>query len=218
MNTQNMAAERPQMGVMSRSGSITLWVLVTSYLGARVLQIFPDRVPLLVIVSWHVILLALFALIHGALIYRIRGIVAFFALCLLIGNFFENLSIRTGFPFGHYHFTEVTGPKLFHVPVLLGVSGTSARATFPWTLGVLIMGNDWDLLKGFRLIALPMVAAELWRPDSSPTVWILESSSLDLGASAAGNLLVLLPPGGSTTVLDATVNVVARDRLSGYLH
>jgi hypothetical protein len=27
--------------------------------------------------------------------------------------------LRTGFPFGHYYFTDVMGPKIFQLPVLL---------------------------------------------------------------------------------------------------
>jgi thiamine transporter ThiT len=92
-----------------RVAPIALWVLVAWYLSARVLQVFPGRMPLLIVVSWHVIPLALFALIHGALFYRVRGIITFSVLCLLIGNVFENFSIWTRFPFGHYHFAEVMG-------------------------------------------------------------------------------------------------------------
>ena len=36
-----------------------------------------------------------------------------------VSNFYENLSLLTGFPFGHYHYTEALGPKLFLVPNLL---------------------------------------------------------------------------------------------------
>lgn len=37
---------------------------------------------------------------------------------LLISNFFENLSVETGFPFGHYHYTG--GPQIIHVPIYIG--------------------------------------------------------------------------------------------------
>ena len=33
---------------------------------------------------------------------------------LVISNILENLSIQTGFPFGHYHYTG--GPQIFLVP------------------------------------------------------------------------------------------------------
>jgi len=34
----------------------------------------------------------------------------------------SNLGVRTGFPFGHYSFTNLMGPKLFAVPILLGLA------------------------------------------------------------------------------------------------
>jgi Carotenoid biosynthesis protein len=39
-------------------------------------------------------------------------------IAFIVNNFYENLSILTGFPFGHYHYTEALGPKLFLVPLL----------------------------------------------------------------------------------------------------
>ncbi|PZG00921.1 hypothetical protein C1I93_01230 [Micromonospora endophytica] len=37
---------------------------------------------------------------------------------LVISNVYENLSVETGFPFGHYHYTG--GPQLVHVPIYIG--------------------------------------------------------------------------------------------------
>jgi hypothetical protein len=54
--------------------------------------------------------------------YGTRGIVVFMVLCLLIGSALESLSLRIGFPFGHYYFTGVMGPKLFQLPVLLSLA------------------------------------------------------------------------------------------------
>ena len=73
---------------MTRSTRITLalWTLVVSYSAARILQAFAGRVPVLVIVALHVLPPALFALVHGSIRYRLRGIVAFIAICLIVGN------------------------------------------------------------------------------------------------------------------------------------
>jgi len=254
-----MSVNDMQREVTPRVARIALWVLTAWYLTARVLQIFPGRTSLLIVVSWHVIPLALFVLIHGALFYRVRGIITFFVLCLLIGNLFENLSIWTGFPFGHYHFTEVMGLKIFHVPVLLGVAYVG-MGYLSWTLGTLIVGNARGPLKGFRVIELPIVAslamvgwdlsmdpvwstvlrAWIWHdggpyfgvPVSNFFGWYLtvfcifqlfaiylrnradqihliatgywDLAVLTYGISAAGNLLLLLPQSGYSTVLDAT--------------
>lgn len=99
-----------------------LWTLIVVYSAVRFLQIFPCRIPLLAVVTLHVVLPALFALTHGARLYRRRGMLVFMALCLPIGNIFENLGVRTGFPFEHYYFTDLMRPKLFSVPILFGLA------------------------------------------------------------------------------------------------
>src|ERR1700675_4295035 len=83
--------------------------LLFLFLVARILQLFAGRVPNLLIVTFHVIPPALFAVVHGARIYRSRGILIFATLCLGVGTFFESVSLRTGFPFGYYRFTARLG-------------------------------------------------------------------------------------------------------------
>jgi hypothetical protein len=82
----------------------------------------------------------------------------FTGLCLTIGNFNENLSILTGFPFGHYHFTEVMGPKILHVPVFLGMAYVG-MGYVSWILGLLIAGDVDGPLKGRRVVTRPLIAA-----------------------------------------------------------
>jgi putative membrane protein len=92
-----------------------LWLLAAAYAAALVGNIvFGLSIPIAVVLSISVA----FALIHGAVRYGWRGIVTFIVICLVVSNIFENVSILTGFPFGHYHYTDVLGLKLFLVPVL----------------------------------------------------------------------------------------------------
>ena len=86
-----------------------------------------------------------FTFLHGSLRYRPYGIFVFTALCLAIGNLSENLGVLTGFPFGHYHFTEVMGPKLFHVPILLGLAYVGMGYLFAWPDR---RGRTWEPLAG----------------------------------------------------------------------
>ena len=99
-----------------------LLVLLLLYAAGRVLQLYAGKVPNLLIVVLHVLPPAIFAGVHGSRIYRLRGIFIFMALCLAVGSFFELLSLRTGFPFGHYEFTDLMGPKLFGLPILLALA------------------------------------------------------------------------------------------------
>jgi uncharacterized membrane protein len=135
-----------------------LLTLIAIYAAARVLQVFPGKIPMLAVVALHVLPPIAFALIHGAMFYRFSGMVIFIAICLFVGNIFENLSIRTGFPFGHYYFTNVMGPKIFAVPIFLGFAYVG-MAYLSWTLGMLILGGLGTPLHGSRLVTLPMVAS-----------------------------------------------------------
>src|SRR4030088_3434294 len=63
-----------------------------------------------------------FALVHGAVRYGWGGIATFIVISLVVSNILENTSILTGFPFGHYYYTDDLGPKLFLVPLVIGVA------------------------------------------------------------------------------------------------
>lgn len=128
------------------------------YVLARVLQVFPAHIPMLAIVALHVLPPMLFALVHGAMFYRTRGILIFFTICLLVGNIVENLGANTGFPYGRYYFTGVMGPKLFAVPILLGLAYLG-MAYLSWTLAGVILDGARSPLTGPRLATLPLVAA-----------------------------------------------------------
>jgi uncharacterized membrane protein len=141
----------------AEKSGIVLWILIAIYAAARVLQISPGRVPMLAVVSLHVFPPAVFALIHGAKLYQWRGSVMFVALCMVVGNIFENLSILTGFPFGHYYFTDVMGPKLFHVPILLGLAYVG-MGYLSWTLGCVILESQQVPVR-WRVVTLPLIAS-----------------------------------------------------------
>src|SRR5580704_2895589 len=136
--------------------SLVLWTLLAVYSVARVLQIFP-KVPMVGVVALNVLPPILFAFVHGSAFYRVRGILAFFVF-LVIANILENLSVRTGFPFGHYNFTGRMGPKLFAVPIFLGLA-YMGMAYLSWTLARLIVGNMRSSLAGAGVIIVPLVAA-----------------------------------------------------------
>jgi putative membrane protein len=138
--------------------AVSMWLLISLYGGARVLQILPGKLPLAAIIALHVLPLVLFTLIHGTMSYRLRGILVFFTICLVVGNVFENLGVATGFPFGRYHFTDAMGPKLFQVPILLGLAYVG-MGYLSWTLGRIILGNLRSPLVGARIVTLPLVAA-----------------------------------------------------------
>lgn len=159
---------------MRREMNFMLWALILLYAAARPLQSLPDRVPMLLIVALHVIPAALFAVIHGAKAYGGRGILVFAALCLGVGNLSENVGILTGFPFGRYSFTNVMGPKLFNVPVLLGLAYLG-MGYCSWMLARLILRRGHvllvPLLASFIMVAWDLSMEPVWANLVHAWVW-----------------------------------------------
>jgi len=137
---------------------LVLGTLIAIYAYSRILQTFPGRASILEIVALHVLPPLLFALIHGTILYRLRGSLAFIVMCLVVGNIFENLGVRTGFPYGRYYFTAVMGPKIFAVPIFLGLAYIG-MAYLSWTLARIILKNFQTPLAGPSVVAIPVVAA-----------------------------------------------------------
>jgi putative membrane protein len=135
-----------------------LWALLGIYAAARASQMFPGAIPMVVVVALHVLPPLAFAVVHGARVYRLRGILTFILLSVAMGNFLENLSIFTGFPFGRYHFTDVMGPKVLAVPILLGLAYVG-MGYVSWTVARVILGDAGEPLHGSRLVTRPLVAA-----------------------------------------------------------
>lgn len=137
-----------------------LVALLLVYAFSRVLQIFTGQVPMVAIVALHVLPAAAFAWIHGALLYRLRGILAFFVICFVVGNVAENIGVRTGLPFGRYYFTDLMGPKLLVVPILLGLAYIG-MAYVSWTLSRLILGQAESPVSAANVFVVPLIAAFL---------------------------------------------------------
>lgn len=137
-----------------------LWSMLGLYLLARVSQVYADRLPVLIIVSLHVVPPALFAVVHGSLTLGRRGMAVFSAICLGIGSCAELFSLRTGFPFGSYHFTSVMGPQILDVPILLALAylGIGYCA---WIMALQILGFVDRRLSGAPLLAVPVLASSI---------------------------------------------------------
>lgn len=140
--------------------------------------LIPHSIPTSVLVLIPVA----FALIHGSLRYGWGGILVFVIICLVVSNALENLSILTGFPFGHYHYTDGLGPKLFLVPLLIGPAYIST-GYLAWVIGNVLVGDIRRSTGRFTLFATPFIAAfamVVWDVCLDPTLstilkfWIWE--------------------------------------------
>ena len=132
-----------------------LWVLVGIY-GVALLanSVFSLGIPVALVLLLEMV----FILIHGALRYKWSGIVMFLVICLVVSNLLENTSILTGFPFGHYYYTDALGPKLFLVPLVIGPAYVST-GYLAWVLGTILVGNVRRETSAFVTFAVPFIAS-----------------------------------------------------------
>ncbi|HEY1388030.1 MAG TPA: carotenoid biosynthesis protein [Ktedonobacterales bacterium] len=133
-----------------------LWGLVALFGVLTLINswLIPHSIPTSVLVLIPVA----FALIHGSMRYGWGGILVFVIICLVVSNALENLSILTGFPFGHYHYTDGLGPKLFLVPLLIGPAYIST-GYLAWVIGNVLVGDIRRSAGKFTLFATPFIAA-----------------------------------------------------------
>lgn len=145
-----------------------LWVLVAVYAAVTIANmIFSLSIP----VAAVVLIAVFFALIHGAMRYRWSGIATFIVVCLVVSNVLENTSILTGFPFGHYYYTGGLGPKLFLVPVLIGLAYFST-GYIAWAVSTVLVGDVRRESSAFTTFSVPFIASFLmvmWDLGLDPT-------------------------------------------------
>jgi putative membrane protein len=72
-----------------------------------------------VIPAISIIVPTVFAFMHGSRRLGWASMGTFFGIAFVVSWCLESLSIATGFPFGHYHYTSKLGPKLGTVPLLI---------------------------------------------------------------------------------------------------
>jgi putative membrane protein len=146
--------------MIERNSTVTttiLWVLAVAYAAALIANIsFGLSIPIALVL----LLSVAFALVHGAVRYGWPGIVAFIVISLVVSNILENTSILTGFPFGHYHYTDALGPKLFLVPLLIGPA-YFANGYLAWQLGNALVGDLRRSASAFATFAVPFIASFL---------------------------------------------------------
>jgi putative membrane protein len=162
------AAHRPNRTLLALTAVVLLGLVVAAFVpGIRLVLIVVQVV---------------FALLHGARRYSWRAIGVFVVAGLVISNVLENVSIATGFPFGHYHYTD--GGKIFQVPWFIGPAYL-ATGYLAWVVGTVLLDDVRRKSPWLTTIGTPVVAAvamtawDLALDPTSSTVnhaWIWENS------------------------------------------
>jgi uncharacterized membrane protein len=99
-----------------------------------------------------------FAAVHGSVRYGGKAIALFLVAAFVVGNFFEDLSITTGFPYGFFHHLPAAGPKILHVPIAVGLTHAAA-AYLAWSMGSLLLGRADADRRITGAIAIALVGA-----------------------------------------------------------
>src|SRR5438093_7703232 len=119
-----------------------LWGLVIAYGNGR--RIIPGSItPRLFPFAW----------IDGRRRYGWKTIGVFIVVTAIVSNILENSSILTGFPFGHYYYTDSLGPKIALVPFFISLSYISF-GYLAWVFSTLLVS---EVRKGSALLISVMV-------------------------------------------------------------
>src|SRR5215831_4989266 len=157
-----------------------IWLLVAGYFLWVLADSFFRLASTGVSATVNVFFVIAIATLHGLRRYSVKQFLIFFLIAFTVSNFYENLSILTGFPFGHYHYTEALGPKLFLVPLLIAPAYFGC-GYLAWSLAHVFVGVFGNKLR----------AEQIWRRRgrSRPCAMLGRRRHLSRGGVAAARLL-----------------------------
>jgi uncharacterized membrane protein len=140
------------MSTIQRSNRpTTLWAITAVVaLGLVIVAFVSEARPLLIVLPVG------FALLHGAQRYGWRAMGVFVVAGVVISNLLENLSIQTGFPFGHYHYTG--SGKIFLVPWSIGLAYVGI-GYLAWVVATVLVGDVRRNSPWLTTIGTPVIAA-----------------------------------------------------------
>ena len=104
-----------------------------------------------------VLVFTAFSLLHAGLVLGGRRLLLFFGLSVVISYVMEEMGVRTGWIFGHYHYGDMLGFKLGHVPVLIPLSWF--MMIYPsWVVARALLGGV-DVRRPAGMVILALLAA-----------------------------------------------------------
>ena len=100
------------------------------------------------------IVFVLFSLVHCAVLEGQKRTTCFFAISAFTSYVMEEIGVRTGFIYGHYHYSNMLGPKLGSVPMMIPLAWFMMIYPSWRVAGVLARAIDSDSLLGRSTQAL----------------------------------------------------------------
>ena len=104
-------------------------------------------------------LIVAFSFYHGALRYDWKRMTLFLLLVFGISWSYETLSILTGFPFGHYYYTDRLGDlRVWLVPVMI-MPAYFAMGYLSWAIASILLDKRDAAVRGNQVILLPVLSS-----------------------------------------------------------
>ncbi len=137
----------------------TLWAITALFAMFSFIKATPLAASLTALIPAISILVpTLFAALHGSRRLGLQTLLVFFVITFVVSWCLESLSIATGFPFGHYHYTERLGPKLGTVPLLI-MPAYFAVCYLSWNLAHVVLDKFDQRADALQRFAVPLLAA-----------------------------------------------------------
>ena len=138
---------------------IILGTLIIVNAAVQIYSGFNDSGQVARILSPILVLITLtFSAIHGVVRYGWKKMLIFFLITFVISWIYENVSVATGFPFGHYHYTDFLGFKLLYVPLSI-MPAYFGNAYLSWTMADVLLDEYSVRPSGGSIFYLPFIAA-----------------------------------------------------------
>ena len=135
------------------------WALLAAWVAVTLTSLFAPSILSFDTSRYiNVAIMSAFTFAHGAPRYGWRGITVYFGIAVVTALLFENLSIATGLPFGHYEHTAHMGPQIGRAPLLVGPIFAVA-GYLGWVLAGILLGDVFNARRLTPLVARPLIAA-----------------------------------------------------------
>ena len=166
-----------RMGSMHRLFSAIVWILFAATLYLIAVDAVSPWLDLPGLGNiGFTLVFVLFAILHCAQCEGWPRTGLFFATAAIVSYVLEETGVRTGLIFGPYHYSDMLGAKLGHVPILIPLAWFMMIYPSWVTARALLHGVNTHAPSG--IVALALVAAMVM------TAW---DTVMDPGMSAAGN-------------------------------
>ncbi|MBN1411079.1 MAG: carotenoid biosynthesis protein [Spirochaetales bacterium] len=137
-----------------------LWVSIAIIIVASLLDLAFRGAVQTIAPAVTVIMFLVFSFIHGSMNFGFKNMVVFFLVTFIISWGYETLSILTGFPFGHYFYTELLGLKLWLVPLVI-MPAYFGVLYCSWIITHIFLDKYSMKIKGMDIFGIPFIASFL---------------------------------------------------------